>query len=372
MRKLDKLIIGELIGPWFFGMAIFTVLIMAGSFLFEFTELLAKGVPFWVVGQLAALLIPGVMAKTFSMAMLLGTLLAFGRLSGDSEIVALRAAGESVWRIMLPVAIAGAIVSLATFGVNDYLVPSASLRAESLQDELSKSLDATANQPTAQPLVKEGVLVGYLVAQDFSLANRTLKGVQIITYDKQGNAETVLDVAELQFDSLEEWKIIGKARLLSMETGVRVTFEEGVWPENSERPNLTPEEMMVRNLRDLDARSSRDIQKDIVRMKAEPEEQQDKKQIINLEFGYWNKFSLPLAALVFGLVGAPLGIRSHRAGTATGFWLSVIIIFGYMMITNSMSILAQGGAIPAWVASFAPILIGLVTGVVLIHRKNSQ
>ncbi|MCH8980291.1 MAG: LptF/LptG family permease, partial [Armatimonadetes bacterium] len=84
----------------------------------------------------------------------------------------------------------------------------------------------------------------------------------------------------------------------------------------------------------------------------------------------WNKLALPLAALVFGLVGAPLGIRNHRAGTATGFALSVVIIFGYMMLANAMSIMAQGGRMPAFIASFTPIVIGLVVAMVLIQRRN--
>jgi lipopolysaccharide export system permease protein len=104
------------------------------------------------------------------------------------------------------------------------------------------------------------------------------------------------------------------------------------------------------------------------RMKANPNADQD--QVANLEFGYWNKIALPLAAVVFGLVGATLGIRNARSGASAGFWLSVIIIFGYLMLTNALSIFARGGAVPAWVASFAPVAIGLIVAVVLIGKRN--
>ena len=125
---------------------------------------------------------------------------------------------------------------------------------------------------------------------------------------------------------------------------------------------------IVQALKDLDALSMADMKKQIERQRALPD--YDKKQVSNLEFGLWNKIALPLAALVFGLVGAPLGIRNHRAGTATGFALSVVIIFGYMMLSNAMSIMAQGGRIPAYMASFTPIVIGLAVAIVLIQRRN--
>src|SRR6188474_1121489 len=105
MRRVDRLVIKEIFGPWLFGVAIFTVLIWAGSFLFKFTEYLVSGIEMSTVIKLTVLTLPAIMAKTFSMATLLAGLLAFGRLSSDSEIVALRAAGASIGRIMRPVGV---------------------------------------------------------------------------------------------------------------------------------------------------------------------------------------------------------------------------------------------------------------------------
>jgi lipopolysaccharide export system permease protein len=70
------------------------------------------------------------------------------------------------------------------------------------------------------------------------------------------------------------------------------------------------------------------------------------------------------------LLGAPLGIRNVRTGAATGFALSIAIIFGYILLANVMSVWAQGGAIPAYVASFTPLVIGLVAAGVIIWRRN--
>ncbi len=112
MKRLDALITKELMGPWVFGVAIFTVLILAGTYLFRITDYFVKGVGFFTVAELTTLLLPGIMAKTFPMAVLLATLLSFGRLSSDSEIVAIKACGTSLMRVMYPVGMFGLIVAV--------------------------------------------------------------------------------------------------------------------------------------------------------------------------------------------------------------------------------------------------------------------
>lgn len=377
MKRLDKLILGELVGPWVFGVMIFTVLIMAGTYLYEFTRFLSQGVPVGIVLQLTVYFLPGIVSKTFPMAMLLGTLLAFGRLSGESEIVALRAGGVSILRIMAPVAAAGVLVSLLTYVLTDFVVPEMSLRALSLREQIATNLDQTQSKPVAQPIIEEGVVRGYLVAQNFNLADGTLTDVTVLGYDDQRQIQDILEIARLEFTDVDTWRAIGTTRFYTFtlnDQGVKVPLiaelRQGAWPDTVPEPTMDPKDLLAQNLRDLDAFSSREMLQQIEDMLQDPNA--NKEQVINLQFGYWNKFSVPLAALVFGLVGAPLGIRNHRAGTATGFWLSVIIIFGYMMVTNAMAIMAQGGALPAYLASFAPIVVGLLVAVELIRRKNVQ
>ncbi|MBC8065622.1 MAG: LptF/LptG family permease [Chlorobia bacterium] len=91
----------------------------------------------------------------------------------------------------------------------------------------------------------------------------------------------------------------------------------------------------------------------------------------NYQYGYWNKIALPLAAFIFGTLGAALGIRNHRTGTAAGFALAVAIIFGYFTVANFMNVWALNGAIAPYVASFSPIAIGFIAAVFIIWRRNA-
>ena len=71
MKRLDKLILAELLGPWTFGVAMFTVLIVASTYLFQITNYLVQGVPFGIVLEISLLVVPGILVKTFAMATLL-------------------------------------------------------------------------------------------------------------------------------------------------------------------------------------------------------------------------------------------------------------------------------------------------------------
>jgi lipopolysaccharide export system permease protein len=369
LKKLDKLIISEVFGPWVFGVAIFTVLIMAGSFLFQFTNYLVKGVSMFTVIELTVLLLPGIIVKTFSMAMLLGTLLAFGRLSGESELIAIRAAGTSLVRVISPVVAFGAVVAGIAFGFNEYLVPRASIRAEVLKTQISKQIEGSMNRPTSYPIVdKDGNLQAYINAKNFDLGSRVLTGVTIISYDNNGKRSFTLEAEKLSYVSDKDWKIVGNSSLTSVDGSTYVVLEEGAWPKQVAEPKITPEDILAQSLKDLDAQSMGELKERIKTAKASGKV--DKRQIINLEYGYWNKISVPLAAVVYALVGAPLGIRNHRSGAASGFWLAVIIIFIYMLLSNVLAITAQGGAIPAWVASFTPIVLGVAAGAYLTYIKN--
>ncbi len=368
MKRIDRLVIGELLGPWIFGVAIFTVLISAGQFLFQITSYLASGADVWATMKLLMYFMPGVIAKTLSMSMLLSTLLAFGRLSGDSEIVALRAGGISLARIMMPVAVFGFAVSLLAWSFSEHLVPTATKGAIQIKLELDEQKKNRSEQTTSRPIYKDGRLQMLLVARDFDIATGVLRGVTLLMYDKEGEAVGIFWAPRMDYQSEQKWTAPDGGRFLDLRTYAEATSPGPVLPTQVPNPDVTPDDLITQALKELDALSMSQMGEQIAREKSRPT--YSMKQVSNLEYGYWNKIALPLAALVFGLLGAPLGIRNHRAGTATGFALSVVIIFCYMMLANAMSIMAQGGRIPAYMASFTPIVIGLVVAIVLIHRRN--
>ncbi len=376
MSLIDRLVLREIRGPWAFGVIVFTVLVTAGTFLYEFTRFLSQGADWREAIQLVALLLPGVVSKTFSMAMLLGTLLAFGRLSGDSEIVALRAAGVSMRRIMAPVAGFGAAVALAGFLMGELLVPAAAYQAEGLREALKRIVEKGRQTQASWSVVEEEELKAQITARDFDLSRNTLRGVTVVYYAEGERPASLMWVQAMAFEEgaigdIEEmkrgWRVQGDGLLFDLQTGAKARFSDA-YPQGVESPDFTPQNLVAARLANLDAFSMQQIEEQIVELRKAP--QPDEKQIANLRFGYWNKIALPMAALVFGLVGAPMGIRGQRSSSAAGFWLSVVIIFFYTLLTNVLSIAAQSGRTTPFIASFLPIAAGLAAAAFLVWRKD--
>lgn len=374
LRRLDALIFRELFGPWVFGVVMYTLLIVAATFLGRISDYLSQGLNPMTVLLFLGLNLPGVMVKTFAMAMLLAGLLAFGRLSSDSEIIAVRAAGVSLFRIMVPVAIFALVVAVAAFAINEIWVPRASMETLRLQSKIERNLKGNLQRVVGYPLEERGKLRGILTARDLNLETRTLREATIQLFNTDGRVEQYLTATSMQIEPNliskgQGWRIVGGATITSRDGSKFVQVDGDVWPSDFPRPNVSAEALLTDKVSNLDVFSMSEIKREIEKEKAAENPRRDK--IANYEFGYWNKIGLPLAAVIFGLLGAPLGIQNRRTGTASGFAISVGISFLYIMLANTLNTFAMNGAIPAFVASFTPLVIGLIVSCIIIWRRNS-
>jgi lipopolysaccharide export system permease protein len=368
VRQLDRLVIKELIGPWIFGVAMLSTLLMAATYLPRIADYIVQGLPASLIFKITLLFLPAIMVKTFAMAVLVAGLLAFGRLSSDSELVAVRAAGASMLRIVMPVMAFSLIIAIVTFICNDRIVPPAASESKALVLDIENHGHGVAGQPVSQPIYEHEKLTGQIMAQSFDILGRTLNGVTVVVYNEKLQPSLFMYCNALEYKGANKWHIRGGGFVVPANGLNRSDFKEA-WPEHVPEPNTSPEDLLTINNGDNDIYSMAEIQRQIARGKKMHSLTSDR--IHNLEFGYWNKISVAFAAFIFGTLGAVLGIRNQRTGTATGFAMAIAIIFVYVMLTNFMNVWALNGVLPAWVASFTPIFIGLVATVVIMWRRNS-
>jgi lipopolysaccharide export system permease protein len=304
----------------------------------------------------------------FAMAVLLAALLGFGRLSSDSEIVALKAGGAGILRVVWPAMVFSTVIAIATFIFNDQIVPPAASESQALVEEIANRKQGVAGQPVSFPIVKDGKMSAQLMAQAFSIFEKTLSGVTIVAYDKEKRPSFFMFCNRLEYKGTDDWHIRGGGYFVPADGHMRNNFDEA-WPDAIPKPTLNPQDIATINNGDNNVYSMKEIQRQISRGRRDgsltPE------RIHNLEYGYWNKISVALAAIVFGTLGAVLGIRNQRTSTASGFAMAIAIIFGYFTLANFMNVWALDGALPAWMASFSPILIGAVSACVIMWRRNA-
>src|SRR5947209_7752803 len=112
MRIFDRYVVREVLLPLLLSLLLLTFLLIIPPFLKQGYPIIAKGVDAWIVGKVVVTLLPQALAISIPMAVLLGLLIALGRLSGDREFVAMQACGVSIYQLLRPL-VAIAFVSTA-------------------------------------------------------------------------------------------------------------------------------------------------------------------------------------------------------------------------------------------------------------------
>ncbi len=120
---LDRYLLAELGSTFGFGLSAFTLILAANSILNVGRLVSQEGAPLWAAVLVFVWTLPGEVVLVIPMALLLGTLLAMQRLSGESEITAMKASGITFWRIVAPFLAAGLVMSAVTYVLQEHVVP---------------------------------------------------------------------------------------------------------------------------------------------------------------------------------------------------------------------------------------------------------
>jgi lipopolysaccharide export system permease protein len=136
--KLDRLILSEIVGQFVGSVLLFSGLFFAGDSLTRLAEFVQGGESWAMIGQLVLLTFPMIVSLTAPMGMLLATLMGIGRLSSDSEIIALSAAGVSFWRMMVPVVVFALCIAVPWVFLNQTFVPRSNHGRQVIIDAVKK------------------------------------------------------------------------------------------------------------------------------------------------------------------------------------------------------------------------------------------
>jgi len=357
LKILDRYVTREIWGPFVSGLWAFGLLLIAGFVLPKLVELITgpNPVSLKTAGLIFLYRLPFVMALTFPMSVLLGALQGFGRLSSDSEIIAIYAGGISFRRILMPVVIFGILVSIWALWFNEQVVPWGNGRAESLLRAEGRN-----GQPKEALVIQDredDSLARLLIAERLDARTQTLTDVTMLEY-RGGKPVALIWARSAKWLSENRWEFregftmpIGRNW-----SGPRAEFPKLVFTVQKSPQDLAlmarkPSEMNYRQLREyieaLEIQGA-DVGKYLVQLH--------------------QKIALPLASLVFVLIGAPLGLRPHRGGSALGFGLAIMIAFLYYVLAHFLSAAGASGSLSPMLAAWLPNLVGTALGGYLIAR----
>ena len=188
MRTLSRYVLREHLGPLVFAMSALTSLLLLNYIAKQLPQLVGKGLPWEVMVEFVVLSLPFTIAMTLPMAVLVATLHAFSRLAADSEITAFKASGLSLPRVMLPVVVAGLMLSLLMIWFNDQVMPAANYALTTLSNDIARKKPTFALRPQVINQVSPGL---FLRAGHLEGGSSEMRDVTIYDFSDQAHRRTI-------------------------------------------------------------------------------------------------------------------------------------------------------------------------------------
>jgi lipopolysaccharide export system permease protein len=366
VRTINRYILREILVPFGLGLAVFTLILLIARILKLVEMVVNRGVPLVDVLKLFSYILPAFLEVTVPMAVLLAVIVAFGRLSSDSEIIALSTSGVSLYQLMRPVAAFAVVIYVVALGLALYARPWGNSLLRNSLYEIAK----TRASAGIQEKVFTDDFSGLVIYVDrIEPPGNTLRGILISDTRDPTQHNTVF--AEVGLLVPNEALHVLVLRLLSgsihafypkdrsyhrTEFSVYdITLDLNTALAKLQRREKDPSEMTLPELRMAMAAK---------RAAGQPAYT----EAVELQ----RKFSIPFACLAFAAVAVPLGIRPSRSARSRGFTMSLTIIFAYYLLLSMGESLGERGVLPAAVALWIPNVLLTALALVLFLRAARE
>jgi lipopolysaccharide export system permease protein len=356
---LDRYIFRELLSPFLTSLTALCFIVFTKEMLRLMDLLVSKGVGLFAIGKVIAYLMPSFLVLTLPIACLIASVSAFSRLSFDNELIVMRAAGVSLWRLAVPVFTFSTLVFLLTLFLSQWGQPwsNVSIKAVAMsliKDQLTLALDSGVfNEPLPNMMVYvpdpkekqkfQGVFISdqrdpqkpfIIVAQSYQVINdpqRKRFGIRLFEGAIHQIPPDLDDYHQIGFSTYDFWL---KLPTRSFGNATRLSYDQIIERLDNTDWNDTG---LLRRLME-----------------------------------HYKDLGFPVATLLLGMLGLPVGIVSRRSGRAGGFAIGVTIILGFYLLNVFGEFLVTTRVVHPFVGAWFPNVITLVVTVVMYVRASRQ
>lgn len=366
MKKTTYFYILKEITPVFFiGLMIFTLILLMDKILKLIELIVNKGGSITNILMLLVFISPSFLIFTIPTALLLGILLTFGRLSGDSEVTAFKASGVSLYQLFLPIS----ILSIGAFLITGFLVfyglpwgnrgfmatlyllaqskPDVELK-ERVFNDISDRILVYVDKVPIQGKKMEGILI--CDERDKERLN-TIFAKEGFLINHPGSEDIILRLFNGDIFRFEpKTKVFQKIRFDAYD--LKIELSKAFFA-------------LEKKLKEYEM-SIDDINEKLETMK------QKGKDTTSLELEIHKRYAIPFACIVFSLIGVPLGIQPRRSAKSYGLILSILIIMAYYVSLIAFELFAVRKTVPVFLAGWAPNFIFGGLGIYLLVKAANE
>ena len=351
------------------GIGVLSSVFLVGRLFQTIEKIMDQGIPVLFALELFLCLIPAFMVFVVPISFLLGVLVALGRLSADNEIIALKTSGVGLYRLSYPVMFLSLLTFLLTSFLMSYGVPWGS---KNFRNTLFKLAETKANVAIKEQVFNDtfGDLVIYV--NKLSQRGTFLEGVMIYDErDPEVNNTIFAHEGYLVSDPQVKKVILhlfnGSIHVNEVKKEAYRTINFKTYQFNI---SLIEEIEKAQKRHDVKMKdremSIKELRNKIKRVKGEGKNAGP--ELVELHF----KFAIPFAALIFGLIGIPLGVQRTQSGRSWGFLLCIFILLLYYILYSVGKDLGTSGVIPPVLAAWLPNFIFGILGFYLLIKEARE
>jgi LPS export ABC transporter permease LptG/LPS export ABC transporter permease LptF len=358
VRRIDRYIFREVALPGLIALVALTFMLVARELGLLLELIVNRSASPEEVWGLASALVPGALTFTIPVALLVGVLSGFGRLSSDSEVIAFRATGISVVQILRPVLILGLIGLGANLLLSMRFAPANAARIPQLTQTIALNQLPLALEPR---VFNEDLEHLVIYVRDISPDGRDWSGVVLanlenpdelqVTWARSGRVARVAEGRRYEITLFA-----GSTEIVTPDRYTRETFdmttipvplprEEAEVPQQA-LPHELPTSEILRRMRQGEATLSEEME-------------------------FHRRLALPFACIALTLVGLPLGLSTRRGGRSIGLVLSALLMLAYYAVfIAGTGTAAGGGAFSPSVGTWGANLLFAALGIFLLFRSE--
>ncbi|MGB8261719.1 MAG: LPS export ABC transporter permease LptG [Terracidiphilus sp.] len=363
-RILDSYVVREFLNTFLLVLVSFVLLMLVFTFFELIGDIVRNHTPLSTVGAYLANLTPSMLYQIAPLAVLIAALVTFGVLNRNSELIAMKATGISLYRLVVPVVSIAAVLAIALFLFDDSYLPQANRRQEALRNIIKGRPPQTVLHPEQKWIFgsprpgEPGRIFNY---QFFDPDRDQFANLSVFEFDP-----STFELTRRIFAARAFWDT--RAGLWRLENG---------WQREMQGANVT-------SASEFRLTAFSEIHEDPGYFKKENKQAQEMNfsqldryigdlrqsgfDTMRLRVALWHKLAYPLVAIVMAVLAIPFALSMGRRGSLTGVAVAIGVALAYWVVDGLFGAMGNVNYLPAALAAWSSDLLFALAGGYLLLR----